>query len=478
MNRSILIVICDFLLLSLLAFSSVDIAKVDTEGRERQSSEMATNRVDTSQDLGTVMQMALAEERKQRDVLVGELAKTRETAEQQKTLLSEREKQIQTYQGDIQTREQNILKLQQQQTALSQQFATAQTNIQSLNEKLASTSKEVDLSKEQRAALEAEARRQAEKLAALQQELTQLGKSNQMVLAEKQQLSTQLQVSEAEKRAAADTAARMQEQVNAERAEKEKLAEGVKALATKSTQLAQEIRENRPLAPNTIFNEFVSNRVALHLATSRSTLFGIDSNRQRDTDTILVTDGANIFALCHVQETPFVFSDPALNWDSITGTLGRGSVSYPIASLSFFQSDPRIVFMPVMQSQARDLGSKIYRISSDPYKFQDAVLIGAKAGYYGECKFQIDLSTPQYIKMDHSSIKGLFGKFNPSRGDLAFSKQGELLGIMANSTYCLLLQKFDNAATFQFGTNVKNQRTSTVLTRFYYSSLNMPNKLQ
>ena len=36
MNRSILIVICDFLLVSLLAFSTVDINKTTSEGVPRQ----------------------------------------------------------------------------------------------------------------------------------------------------------------------------------------------------------------------------------------------------------------------------------------------------------------------------------------------------------------------------------------------------------------------------------------------------------
>jgi hypothetical protein len=30
--------------------------------------------------------------------------------------------------------------------------------------------------------------------------------------------------------------------------------------------------------------------------------------------------------------------------------------------------------------------------------------------------------------MDRNSLKGLFGKFNPSRSDLVFSRTGELLG--------------------------------------------------
>ena len=75
--------------------------------------------------------------------------------------------------------------------------------------------------------------------------------------------------------------------------------------------------------------------------------------------------------------------------------------------------------------------------------------------YYGECKFEIDVTTPDYLKLDRSVLKGLFGKFNPSRGDLVFSRTGQLLGIMANSTYCMMIRNFDPAATFQFGQDMR-----------------------
>ncbi|MDB6109996.1 MAG: hypothetical protein JWR69_1746, partial [Pedosphaera sp.] len=124
------------------------------------------------------------------------------------------------------------------------------------------------------------------------------------------------------------------------------------------------------------------------------------------------------------------------------------------------------------------LGCKIYPISSDPFKFQDAVLVGAREGYYGECKFQIDLSTPDYLKMDRYSLKGLFGKFNPSRGDLVFSKNGQLLGIMANDTYCMMLHNFDAVATLVFGPDVRAQHTGQTLGFLYSTVLRMPLKLQ
>ncbi|HLP78479.1 MAG TPA: hypothetical protein VK327_16365, partial [Candidatus Paceibacterota bacterium] len=443
MNRSILIVICDFLLVSLLAFSTVDINKVSQEGAQRSSVQltMVTNRPESGgKDLAAVMQLALNEERKNRDQLLGELSQAR-------TAASEREKQAQTLQQQLQSREQQAQQLQQQRSALEQQFAAAQTNIEQLNQRLQSTAGEASLSKEKLAQTEAEARRQADEAAALQKRLAELAQSNQMVLNEKQQLATRLQIAEVERRHAAEQASAMQEQVKVEREEKAKLAEGVKVLASKSGQLAQEIRENRALAPNTIFSEFVSNRVEARINAYRTGFFGNETGRRRDTETVLVSNGTNTFALCHVQDTPLVLFTPGTDWEELTGSMSHGTAKVPIHSLSFSFRDPRVVWMPVTDAEARTLGSKVYRLSPDPFKFQDAVLVGANEGYYGECRFQIDLTTPDYVRLDNSFVKGLFGKFNPSRGDLVFSRTGELLGIMVNSTYCMMIRNFEPGAT-------------------------------
>jgi hypothetical protein len=194
---------------------------------------------------------------------------------------------------------------------------------------------------------------------------------------------------------------------------------------------------------------------------------------------VLVTDGTNVFALCHVQDTPLTLGEPGTDWGSLSGTLsGRAAAPVEVHSLSFFFEDPRIVWVPVSREEVRALGSKVYRLASDPFKFQDAVVVGARENYYGECKFQIDLTTPEYLKMDHNSLKGLFGKFNPSRGDLVFSRTGDLLGIMANSTYCLMLHSFDSTATIEFGKDVRAQRTGETLSRLYASVYSLPTKLQ
>ncbi|MBC8094962.1 MAG: hypothetical protein H7Y43_04035 [Akkermansiaceae bacterium] len=486
MNRSILIVICDFLLISLLAFSTVDINKVSEEGAQRTVKvEAATDRVETGgKDLAAVMQLALDEERKSRDQLLGELSKARaatgERDLQAQTLrqeLQSRDQQEKSLRQELLSREQQAQQLQQQRVSLEQQFASAQTNIQKLSQQLQSTAGEASVSKERLAQTEAEARRQAEEAAALQQRLADLSRSNQMVLNERQQLASRLQVAEVERRHASEQAAAMQEQVKIERAEKAKLAEGVKVLASKSGQLAQEIRENRALTPNTIFNDFVSNRVIVGISATRSGYFS-DVSRQKQTGAVLVSEGTNTFALCHVQDTPLVLFTPGTDWEGLTGVLNYKAARIPIRSLSFSFRDPRVVWMPVSEAEVRTLGSKVHRASADPYKFQDAVLVGANAGYYGECRFQIDLTTPDYVRLDNNFLKGLFGKFNPSRGDLVFSKTGELLGIMVNDSYCMMIWSFEAGATLRFASDVRVQRTGEVLSGLHAQVAQLPLKLQ
>ena len=455
MNRSILIVICDFLLLSLLTFST-DINRMADENTQPPTRiAVATNTVpDTGKDLAAVMKLALEEERKGHSQLQQQLAAAREVANQQQAALNAR---AQDYQR------------------LQQQLAAAQTNLDSLNHQLQDNSAQAQ---QKLTTTQAEAQRQSELAAVLRQQLDLLTKSNLLAQAEKQQLAQQLQLAEAERHAATERAALMQQEAQAERAENAKLAEGFKSLATNSSQLTQEIRANTPLAPNLIFSQFVSNRIAANILASRTSFLGANSSNSKETKTVLVTDGTNTYALCHVKDTPLKLWDPGTDWDALTGTLADSAAQVAIRSLSFHQADPRVVMMPVSPADVRQLGGRVYRISSDPYKFQDAVLVGADGGYYGECNFQIDLNTPHYVKLDHSLFRGLFGKFNPSRGDLVFSRTGELLGIMVNGTYCLMIHNFVPAATLQFGSDVRAEHTGSTLSALYFTVFNLPLRLQ
>lgn len=465
MNRSILIVICDFLLLSLLTFST-DMSKIAGDNTQRTAQvDVATNVVaEPGKDLVALMKQALADERKGRDQLQQQLAAARNTAGGQQELLAKAQ--------------QDNARLQQQTTSLQQQFAAAQSSVATLTQQLQNNSAQAQMSREKLAAVEAEKQKESNLAAQLRAQLDQLARSNQLAQAEQARLANQLQVAQTERREALDRASFMQSEVQATRAENVKLAEGFKTLATNSSQLTQEIRENRALAPNTIFSEFVTNRLHTPLYASRSGFLGMDVNKEKDAETVLVTDGTHTYALCHVDDTPLTLWDPGTDWDGLTGKFTGRTNEIPVTSVSFDRTDPRVVMFPISQAEAKQLGCKVYRIASDPYKFQDAVLIGADNGYYGQCDFQIDLNTQQYVRLDRSLLKGLFGKFNPSRGDVVLSRTGEFLGIMVNSTYCLVINDFAAAATLAFGPNVHAEKTGDTLARLYDNVFQMPPRLQ
>ena len=472
MNRSILIVICDFLLLSLLTFST-DLNRMASEDTQHAAGvEVATNAVvEPTKDLVVLMQQALADEHKGQEQLQQQLALARSTSGSQQESLAKAE-------AENSRLKQQSASLEQQSAGLQQQYAAAQTNLENLSRQLQTEAAQARLSQEALAVKEAEARKNSELATALKQQLDQLARSNQLGQAEQVRLAGQLQLSEAERRAALDRASLVQQEAQAAQAENLRLAESFKALATNSSQLTREIRENRALAPNTLFSEFATNRVRTALFASRTGFLGLDQSKDKIAQTLLVTDGTNIFALCHVEDTPLTLGNPGTDWEGLTGKFTGHAAEAAVQSISFHRQDPRVVMFSVSPGAARQLGCKIYRLAADPYKFQDAVLIGADSGYYGQCDFQIDLNTPQYVRLDRNLLKGLFGKFNPSRGDVVLSRTGELLGLMVNSTYCLVIKDFAAAATLACGPDVRAEHTGGTLARLFGNVYQMPLRLQ
>jgi len=82
------------------------------------------------------------------------------------------------------------------------------------------------------------------------------------------------------------------------------------------------------------------------------------------------------------------------------------------------------------------------------------------------------------VKVDRSLLKGLFGHFNPSCGDLVLTKSGDLIGIMVNGEYCALLNKVVPTRTIQLGSEVATQQTGQMLSQLYDRIFQMPLKLQ
>ena len=327
MNRSILIVICDFLLVSLLVFSSPDMSKVNGGSDEAAvpAPVAATNTATSGGDLAAVMRTALTEEQQKRErPLQSELDRSRQTAAQQQSQLTENEKQAQA--------------LQRQQANLEEQYTPPRRptyrGFEPATDRARHRSDDLEKNNSPRRNRTSSCRKT--RAAALKKQLADLQKSHHSALAANERLTNQLQLADLERRHAAEQAAQAQQQVEIERREK---AQRLQQQATKLAEGVQNARQANPAnsprkfartarsPSNTIFNDFVTNAVESTIYTaSRPGFFGGESTRgPARPKLILVTDGTNTFSACHVQDTPLTFWIPATDWEALTATLQGAS---------------------------------------------------------------------------------------------------------------------------------------------------------
>jgi predicted nucleic acid-binding Zn-ribbon protein len=448
MNRTLLLILCDFLLLNLLALTRWESAEPARKGQPPVP-ELAANAPSAEQDLLAAMRRSLADERGLREQAAAELAST-------SAALSGREKELTAAEAERARLGASLADTQRAATELTQRVAAAVQETTVTQEQLARLQKELE-------AKRAEADRQAQAIATLEQ---QQAEARSRI----ENLSVAVKVAEQEKVLLKETADTFKQQVQAERQEREKvqattvqLAAGVGQLAEKSGELSREIRDNRPINANVLYSDFLANRVNTTFTAIRPGLIG-NVNRTRAAQTVLVTDGLQIYALLHVADSPFSLIEPGLDWDRIAIEFSRPpAYRSTAASFSFLSLDPRVIAIPVTTAQAAALGAKVYHTSLDPVKFPDVVLISSGGKGYGEVSFKLDAAQPGYVRVDNRIVKRLFGDYDPTRGDLVLSKTGELLGIMVTNDYCALVSNFLAARTIRTGDDVRAAGIGTAL---------------
>lgn len=463
MNRTLLLILCDFLLLNLLALTRWEKAE-PAPVKQPPIPELSANAVTKDRDLVETMKESLEDERASREQLAQKLS---------------------SVESSLSTREQNLAKLETERAQLSTSLAETQRTAQELTAKVQAANEESNMTREELARLQreleerrAEAERQKQALAAYEKAQAE---ARQQI----EGLSVAVKVAEQEKQLLRDTAETLKTQVVAEREERLKvqeattqLAQGVGQLAEKSGELRQEIRDNRPINANVLFNDFLANRVTTNFTAVRAGFFG-PATRESASSTIFVTDGVKTYALMHVSDTPFRFVENAsYDWQKINVEFSHGDNRMEGGELQFLSVDPRVVVVPVTAEQAASMGVKVYPTALDPFKFPEAVLVNGGGRGYGEVGFKLDASQPGFVRVDNRLFNRMFGDFSPSRGDLVLSKTGELLGIMVNSDYCAVVNNFLPARTLPTGDIPAAQKTSTVLNELAARVRSLPPKMQ
>ena len=151
MNKTLLLILCDFLLLNLLALTRWEKAE-PASAKQPPVPEMSANAATKDRDLVELMQQSLEDERATREQLAEKLS---------------------AVQSNLSTREQNLAKLEADRTQLSTTLAETQRTAEELNAKMTQATQEASMTREELARLQreleerrAEAERQKESLVA------------------------------------------------------------------------------------------------------------------------------------------------------------------------------------------------------------------------------------------------------------------------------------------------------------------------
>ena len=430
MNKTLLIIICDFLLISILALvefkPEVEVEAIDEQALRDQAAE----------EMLELLQLSLEHESGQREEIESALEETREE-------LSETSKDLQETEATLQETSSALTKKEEEANALSSELDQTKGSLElTLGEKasLAESLKEREAQsvklQEELQAQQALTRQKNDALETARGKLTELE-------SEQRQLSTQLQIRETEKEmleqnlvtARADVE---RARIEAERAQRqtESLAVGVSELAASSSALQEEFRQAQPLSLNAIFKKFEDNRVFIRFQWLEQAFLGT-TTRQSALQSVLVRTPQGTQALFATANSPFSDGKGKLEAEAI---LSIGGKSFAIRQLAFLSNDRQIAAVRVPDSITDNSGLAVFPLSDDPFRFSEAVLVSDDQELYGEIPIRVPPGETGTLEVESRLFNRLFGEFSPNPGDFVFSMTGELIGIMVGNNRARLLQ--------------------------------------
>lgn len=454
MSKTLLLIICDFLVLSILALVDFDRPPAPEVESATTSAELEEG---ASDDMVELLRLSLEEEAARRAELNEELAAREAALEEREAALSETSK-------DLSRSEEELAQIRAEREALAAERARLQAEYQAARSTIEQSEAEkariaADLEAQQRQArqLQEELQARQEALAEAEENFETLQERAEQLEQARTELATNLQISQTERamleenltaaRAAVEIA-RVERRQAEQRAEQ--LATNVSELAEASTAIEEEIRRSQPVSLNRIFSQYEANRLPLEFTVRIDLLLG-SRVETASIDAILVRHAGNIYALFESGQTPFrLESLDSLNEASATFQLG--GQQFEIVELSFLEADPRVIVVQIPNRFVESSDLTPFDLAQEPLRFPEVVLISNQLGEYGETSFKLLPGGQRYLTVPNRLFGRVFGSdFGASRGDYIFAKTGELMGVMLSSERGIILSDLQSTAELDLG---------------------------
>lgn len=494
MNRSLLLVVCDFLLLSILALARFDVPKgaVIAQDDQKVVSKEVVERISDGENYDDVV----AELEATNETLLENLSSDKDSLLEEKLKL---EAEIAERQKELAVKDQEIASknavIEGNQEALAQakrdaeQLEAKRMEIERKREELlqsnAASKKELELLAKNLA----EAKKKSEELAAMKLKKEKEAEAARLELAASVERAKAQELAAAEAKALLLDEKKRSDELLASTAKIDQkiddlnlgldgvgqglkdVGAGLAGVGERITTVSQEVSEvkdgvskveenvqqsvdvsretalkvgklseRQTRSANEICTRYEQNKVRLSLScVYKSGIMQVNREDSFSMDTILMVDDNFCYALVHSKDSPFSVEFNPRKLVSVTGSVSSPKFKSPLVIREVaFMDDPRIMIVP-LQVNPEELAAssqiELFSAPENPFLFDEAIVIDVQDGRFGQTKCLRDEKDGRYIEVDERHFAFLTGEFNPGKGDLVFSQKAELLGIMVNGDY-------------------------------------------
>lgn len=485
MNRSLLLIVCDFLLLSLLALAEFERSgqpvaggppvaertEPTTEEDDSGISELLAAALSAEQTAQSELEAELERARRERSRLEEERSALAANLEEQRAALRERTEALAAKQTEAErlaaereAAEERAARIAREREELAARREELSRRADELANRVESLAGEATANEEKLRERTEALRRLEERLEEQSEELAAAERERLDAEAERERLATEVASARREKELLSESLDSARRTIDLEREERsrlqrqtETLSEGVTRLAETSTEIQEEVRNLRPMTANEIYRTADENRVSLVFRGSRSGLFGA-TEFEETVDTVLTEiDGRPVLWL-HVSQTPFADPDRRRFLESLELFLEAGDRRFRVPRLAVLADDPSLLFLPLSPEIADRLGTEVFPASDDPFRFEDLVVIDLPESRFGDSGFRIRPDRPDFLEVDNRAFSALFGEFSPAPGDLAFTRAGRFLGVVVRGGEAWMADSIPSGGSVPFGEDFDRAR--------------------
>jgi hypothetical protein len=516
MNKTLMLVICDFLLLSMLALARFD----PPEAPPKTTLDATASSATAEAELISLLEESLESELESRSSLSQDLIQTKQNLDQKARDLAAREAALTATQKSLEQTATEVDRLTEanasiasERAKLANQEAKADADRKALAEKFESTRTELENAQSERLELaltlgqlkqessvskerlsqaeqalierkvvlsqrEAELKAAQEEAQRLNQERKALNQQLQIAQAERNLLEQNLTQEQQEKAQALAHAIQLTENVGELGAGMTQLGQGVAELSASSAEIIKEMDASRPLTMSQIFTQFQNNRATLHFTSREKPRNSSPITRRYESKSILITDQSSTYLVTHTKDTPFALSKSLGSVLDVALKVSLADRTFPINQIAFLKADPRLIYIHLPDELVDASGLQSYALALQPQRWEEAVLIKNDESNFGRTGFRRLTMSERFLKMNRPTLGELFADFACSRGDFAFTKNNQFIGLLIDSQHTLVIDRFLACETSSIGPNFNKDENSATIRRLKDRVRELPSEVQ